>query len=126
MLEESKAYSGFSVDDLDAAREFYARKLGLEVGEGAMGLVLKIPGSNGVFVYPKEDHLPATYTILIFPVDDVDSAVDELVANGVVFQHYEGVTDSKGVARGIAASRGPDIAWFTAPAGNILSVLHEA
>ena len=125
MLEESKAYSGFSVDDLDAAREFYGQTLGLDVGQGAMGLVLKIPGSNGVFIYPKEDHVPATYTILNFPVDDIDATVDELVAKGVVFQRYDEVTDSKGIVRGIAANRGPDIAWFTDPAGNILSVLHE-
>lgn len=126
MLKESKAYSGFSVDDLEAARGFYGETLGLEVGESGPGLMLKIAGGNGILVYPKDDHTPATYTILNFPVDDIDAAVDELMDAGVAFELYEGMTDEKGVARGISTNRGPDIAWFRDPAGNILSVLHDA
>jgi catechol 2,3-dioxygenase-like lactoylglutathione lyase family enzyme len=127
MLTDSKAYSGFSVDDLEAARAFYGGVLGLRVADAPMGmLVLEILGGNGTFVYPKDDHVPATYTTLNFPVGDIDAAVDELVSKGVVFERYEGMTDEKGIARGLAAGRGPDIAWFKDPAGNILSVLQEA
>ena len=125
MLKDSKAFSGFSVNDLEAARSFYGQTLGLDVADSPMGLTLKIVGGNGTFVYPKDGHVPATYTILNFPVDDVDVAVDELTSNGVVFERYEGMTDDRGIARGIAANRGPDIAWFKDPAGNILSVLKE-
>jgi catechol 2,3-dioxygenase-like lactoylglutathione lyase family enzyme len=124
MLKDSKAYSGFSVPDLESAKRFYGETLGVDLKESGPGLVLLIPGSNGVLVYPKDDHVPATYTILNFPVADIDTAVDELGAKGVVFERYEGMTDDKGIARGIAAKRGPDIAWFKDPAGNILSVLH--
>ena len=88
--------------------------------------MLLIPNSNGVLIYPKDDHVPATYTALNFPVDDIDVVVDELAGKGVAFEHYEGMTDEKGIARGIASNRSPDIAWFKDPAGNILSVLHEA
>jgi len=90
-----------------------------------MGLFLKIVGSNSIFVYPKDDHTPATYTILNFSVADIDRAVDELTSRGVTFEHYENVTDKKGIARGLTAQRGPDIAWFKDPAGNILSVLNN-
>lgn len=126
MLKDSKAYSGFSVSDLAAAKTFYGETLGVELKDSGPGLVLLVPGSNGILVYSKDDHVPATYTTLNFPVADIDAAVDELAAKGVVFEHYEGVTDEKGVARGISVGRGPDIAWFKDPAGNILSVLHEA
>ena len=125
MLKDSQAYSGFSVNDLEKAKEFYGQTLGLEVEEGQMGLVLKITGGKGIFIYPKEDHVPANYTILNFPVDNIDQAVDELSAKGVKFEQYPEMTDAKGVARGIAAKMGPDIAWFKDPAGNILSVLNE-
>jgi catechol 2,3-dioxygenase-like lactoylglutathione lyase family enzyme len=125
MLKDSKAFSGFSVDDLDAARAFYGDTLGLDTEEGGPGFTLKIAGGNGVLVYPKDDHTPATYTILNFPVADIDRAVDELTGKGVSFEHYAGMTDDKGIARGRAAGRGPDIAWFKDPAGNILSVLDE-
>jgi catechol 2,3-dioxygenase-like lactoylglutathione lyase family enzyme len=124
MLKDSKAYSGFSVPDLESAKRFYGETLGVDLKGSGPGLVLLIPGSNGVLVYPKDDHVPATYTILNFPVADIDTAVDELGAKGVVFERYEGMTDDKGIARDIAAKRGPDIAWFKDPAGNILSVLH--
>ena len=124
MLKEARGFSGFSVDDLAAAKKFYGQTLGLEVVENGPGLLLKIAGGNGTLIYPKPDHAPATYTILNFPVDDIDRAVDELTRKGVTFEHYE-MTDNKGVARGISTGQGPDIAWFKDPAGNILSVLKE-
>jgi predicted enzyme related to lactoylglutathione lyase len=125
MLKYTTAFSGFSVNDLVAAKEFYSQTLGLAVDDGPMGLRLKIAGSNDVFVYQKDDHVPATYTMLNFVVEDIDQAVAELTGGGVALEHYDGMTDEQGVARGIAAGRGPDIAWFKDPAGNILSVLHE-
>ena len=125
MLKDSPAFSGFSVNDQAAAKAFYRQVLGLDVDDGTMGLFLKIAGSNVLFVYPKDDHIPATYTILNFPVADIDQAVDELTSRGVSFEHYENVTDEKGIARGLTAQRGPDIAWFKDPAGNILSVLNN-
>ncbi len=123
MFKDTKAFSGFSVNDLGSAREFYGQTLGLDVEEEAANLMLKIEGGNGIFVYPKDDHVPATYTILNFPVDDIDEAVDELTGKGVEFEHYENITDEKGILRGLSSGRGPDIAWFKDPAGNILSVL---
>ncbi len=125
MINATKAFSGFSVNDLDTAKTFYGQVLGLEVEESGPGLRLKVGGAGGILVYPKDDHVPATYTMLNFPVDDIDEAVDELARKGVRFEHYENMTDEKGVARGIAGGRGPDIAWFKDPAGNILSVLQE-
>ncbi len=126
MLKGSDAFSGFSVNDLAAAKEFYSGTLGLEVEEDGFGLRLKVAGPNGIFVYPKDDHAPATYTILNFRVDDVEKAVDELTRKGVKFERYENMTDEKGVARGVANGQGPDIAWFKDPAGNFLSVLKDA
>src|SRR6478672_7830479 len=102
MFKDTKAFSGFSVDDLAAAKAFYADTLGLEVEESPAGLTLKIAGGNGTLIYPKDNHTPATYTILNFPVDDIDQAVDELTARGVRFERYEGTpfeTDPKGVQR---------------------------
>lgn len=125
MFKDTKAYSGFSVNDLAAAKDFYGQVLGIDVEEHSPGLMLHIAGSNGTIVYPKENHQPATYTMLNFPVDDIDAAVDALAAKGVVFEHYASMTDEKGIARGNKTGRGPDIAWFKDPAGNILSVLHE-
>jgi catechol 2,3-dioxygenase-like lactoylglutathione lyase family enzyme len=125
MFKDTKAFSGFSVDDLGAARAFYGDTLGLDLDDGGPGFMLRIAGGNGVLVYPKEDHTPATYTILNFPVADIDSAVDELAGKGVTFERYPGMTDEKGIARGRAVGRGPDIAWFKDPAGNVLSVLDE-
>jgi predicted enzyme related to lactoylglutathione lyase len=127
MLKGSTAFSGFSVNDLAAAKKFYGQTLGLEVEDNGpgQGLVLKIAGGNGIFVYSKDDHIPATYTILNFRVDDIDQAVDELAGKGVQFEQYEKLTDKKGVARGISAGQGPDIAWFKDPAGNFLSLLRE-
>jgi catechol 2,3-dioxygenase-like lactoylglutathione lyase family enzyme len=122
MFENTKAFSGFSVDDIPKARRFYGDTLGLRVSEENGLLQLHIAGDRDVLVYPKEDHTPATFTILNFPVDDVEAAVDQLAARGVRFERYEGVEqDDKGIFRG----EGPLIAWFKDPAGNILSVLQQ-
>jgi catechol 2,3-dioxygenase-like lactoylglutathione lyase family enzyme len=124
MLAESKAFSGFAVDDLEKAREFYGETLGLDVealDEGPGLLSLHLPQGDAL-VYLKEDNRPANHTILNFPVDDIDAEVDELTSRGVSFERYEGFDqDEKGIARG----PGPEIAWFKDPAGNILSVLRQ-
>ena len=126
MLKDTHAFSGFSVNDLSAAKDFYGRMLGLDVETNPVGgLTLKIAGGNGIFIYSKENHVPATYTILNFPVDDIDHTVEELSAKGVTFEDYAGMTDKTGVARGISTGQGPDIAWFKDPAGNILSILQQ-
>jgi catechol 2,3-dioxygenase-like lactoylglutathione lyase family enzyme len=127
MFKPRAAFSGFSVDDLSKAREFYTGILGLKVDQDAMGLTLHLPGGATVFVYPKSNHQPATFTILNFVVDTIDDAVDELSRRGVRFERYEGEmkTDKKGIVRGISAKQGPDIAWFKDPAGNFISVLQE-
>jgi catechol 2,3-dioxygenase-like lactoylglutathione lyase family enzyme len=125
MFGSSKAFSGFSTDDLEAAKRFYGETLGIKVTEENGLLTLHLDdGGRPTLVYPKEDHVPATYTILNFPVADIDEAVDALVAKGVEFEKYPGSPqDEKGVMRGKANDMGPDIAWFKDPAGNILSVL---
>ena len=116
MFGTTKAFSGFSVDDLDAARKFYG------VSEENGLLTLHIAGDRDILVYPKPDHTPATYTVLNFPVDDIEAAVDELTRRGVRFERYDHLqADDKGIFRG----GGPLIAWFTDPAGNVLSVLQE-
>ncbi|MEO8105508.1 MAG: VOC family protein [Candidatus Saccharibacteria bacterium] len=125
MLHDSAAFSGFSVNDLAAAQAFYSQTLGLDVEETMGMLKLKVRGTNGILAYPKDDHQPATYTVLNFPVTNIDQAVDELTTKGVIFEHYDGMTDDKGIARGKTVQRGPDIAWFKDPAGNILSVLND-
>lgn len=123
MFTDTKAFSGFAVPDVEAARAFYGETLGLRTSEENGLLILHIAGDRDTIVYPKPDHTPATYTILNFPVDDVEAAVDELSARGVEFQRYDGFEqDEKGIARG----QGPDIAWFTDPAGNILAVLQAS
>ncbi len=120
MLENSRAFSGFSVDDVAAAKRFYGETLGLNVSEENGMLQLQIAGDREILVYPKEDHAPAVFTILNFPVDDIDEAVDGLVERGVQFERYESFgQDEKGIMR----DQGPDIAWFKDPAGNILSVI---
>jgi catechol 2,3-dioxygenase-like lactoylglutathione lyase family enzyme len=122
MFGDTKAFSGFSVDDIPAARRFYGETLGLTVTEEHGMLDLHLAGGTEILVYPKNDHRPATYTILNFPVDDIDQAVDQLAQRGVEFQSYPGLeTDEHGVFRG----GGPYIAWFKDPAGNVLSVLQE-
>jgi catechol 2,3-dioxygenase-like lactoylglutathione lyase family enzyme len=123
MLTNTKAFSGFSVNDMAKAKTFYSETLGLNVSEENGMLVLHIAGESDILVYPKPDHTPATFTILNFPVDDIDRAVDELAERGVHFERYDGFDqDEKGISRG----EGPPIAWFEDPAGNILSVLQEA
>lgn len=124
MLTESKAFSGFSVDDIPKAKAFYGETLGIEVSEDHGMLSLHLAGGRDTLVYPKPNHTPASFTILNFPVDDIEATVDALTARGVEFERYEGTpmeTDAKGIFRG----GGPLIAWFTDPAGNILSVLEE-
>ena len=122
MFRETKAFSGFTVDDIAAAKTFYSETLGLNVSEDGGMLTLHIAGNRDILVYPKADHVPATYTILNFPVDDIDKAVDQLTERGVRFERYEHIeADEKGIVRG----GGPLIAWFTDPAGNVLSVLQE-
>ena len=122
MFENTKAFSGFAVDDVLRARAFYAETLGLKTSEEHGLLTLHIAGDRATLVYPKPDHTPANYTILNFPVDDIDKAVDELAARGVRFERYDGFgQDEKGIFR----EEGPYIAWFKDPAGNVLSVLQE-
>ncbi len=127
MLKEAKAFSSFSVNDLKKAKEFYGQNLELEVVETKEGLGLKITGGGEIFIYPKANHTPATFTVLNFPVDDIEQAVAKLGRRGVRFESYEGEmkTDEKGIFRGAARGEGPNIAWFKDPAGNILSVLEE-
>jgi catechol 2,3-dioxygenase-like lactoylglutathione lyase family enzyme len=123
MFKEDKAFSSFSVDNLQRAKEFYGKTLGLEIAEAHGLLELHIAGSRRIIIYPKTNHTPATFTILNFPVDNIERAVDELNMRGVRFEHYEGdiKTDGKGIHRG----KGSLIAWFKDPAGNILSLLEE-
>jgi catechol 2,3-dioxygenase-like lactoylglutathione lyase family enzyme len=125
MFKESEAFSGFSVDDLEKANDFYGNKLGIQTEISDAGLALNIPGRRPVFLYPKDNHQPATYTVLNFPVGSVDQAVDDLAAAGVQMEHYgpDFGQDEKGISRD---PRGPVIAWFKDPAGNILSVIEES
>lgn len=128
MLRDSHAFSGFSATNLEAAKEFYGNTLGLDAELTDMGLQITTNGNNPIFVYQKDNHEPASFTILNFPVEDIDKAVDELSARGVQFERYEGFPfeqDEKGIARGKAAGMGPDIAWFKDPAGNTLAVLQD-
>ncbi len=121
MFEFTQTFSSFSVDDLPRAKQFYSDTLDLSASEEMGGLRLQLGGGSEVFVYPKDDHFPATFTVLNFVVDDIDGAVANLSSAGVRFEHYEGElqTDEKGIFRG----QGPTIAWFKDPAGNILSVV---
>ncbi|WP_438352147.1 VOC family protein [Microbacterium sp. CJ88] len=123
MFTADHAFSGFSVDDIDAARDFYGTKLGLNVTDNDMGfLEIHLPTGSDILIYSKPNHEPASFTILNFPVEDVETAVDELNGRGVVTKIYTDPdfgTDAKGISRGM----GPDIAWFRDPAGNVLSVL---
>jgi predicted enzyme related to lactoylglutathione lyase len=121
MLGNSPAFSGYSVDDISTAKQFYGDTLGLDVSESNGLLTLHLAGGRETLIYPKgEGHQPATFTVLNFPVDDIEAAVDDLVARGVEFERYGGMEQDD---RGIARAGGPLIAWFTDPAGNILSVL---
>ena len=122
MFKDTKAFSGFSVDDVAKAKEFYGQTLGLDVSEANGLLMLHLAGGKDVVVYPKADHIPATFTILNFPVDNIEQAVDDLAARGVRMEiYFEGSQDAKGISRG----EGPLIAWFKDPAGNILSVIEQ-
>ncbi len=126
MLTDSHAFAGFSVDDITRAREFYAGTLGLDVTEVNGMLTLHLAGGGRVLVYPKDDHRPASFTVVNFPVADIDRAVDELASAGVAFERYEGMPhDARGVVRPPDPAYGPPIAWFRDPAGNILSVLQS-
>jgi len=123
MFKDTKAFSGFSVNDLQKAKEFYNNTLGIEISEGIMGiLTLHLSGGGKVIIYPKPNHEPATFTVLNFPVSDVEKTVDELIGKGITFEQYDGEikTNEKGIAKG---DKGPTIAWFKDPAGNIISVL---
>ena len=122
MLETNKAFSSFSVNDLEKAKQFYGQTLGLKVKESPEGLELH-PGQQSIFIYPKPNHEPATFTVLNFQVNNIDAVVDDLKQKGVNFEHYEGEikTDTKGIHR----DNGPTIAWFKDPAGNILSVVER-
>jgi predicted enzyme related to lactoylglutathione lyase len=122
MFENTTAFSGFAVDDIEAAKKFYGETLGLKTSEQYGLLTLHLAGGRDTLVYPKPDHTPATYTILNFQVDDIDAAVDELISHGVELEKYEGIgQDEKGINR----AGGPYIAWFKDPAGNILAVLQQ-
>jgi predicted enzyme related to lactoylglutathione lyase len=123
MFKDTHAFSGFSADDIPRAKQFYGETLGLNVTDEMGGLALHLGGGGNVFIYPKDNHVPATFTVLNFPVADVEQAVDRLTEAGVTFERYEGFEqDEKGIARG---GEGPTIAWFKDPAGNILSVLDQ-
>ena len=122
MFRSSPAFSGFSASDIDRARAFYADTLGVEVSEENGMLTLHLSGGGKVLVYPKDDHVPATYTVLNFPVADIDAAVDRLAAAGVQFERYDGMPQDE---RGVMRQYGPPIAWFKDPDGNILAVLEE-
>lgn len=124
MFRNTKAFSGFSVNDIQKAKEFYGETLGLEVSETHGLLSLHLAGGATILVYPKPNHIPATFTILNFPVADIEEAVDQLSRKGVRFERYDGdlKTDDKAIFRG----GGPLIAWFKDPAGNVLSVLEES
>jgi predicted enzyme related to lactoylglutathione lyase len=121
----TKAFSTFSVDDLQKAKNFYGQTLGVDVTESEEGLSLQFDDGVNIFIYPKPNHQPATFTVLNFPVEDIDKAVDKLTGLGIQFELYEGEmkTDEKGVFRGADNNKGPNIAWFKDPAGNVLSVI---
>lgn len=129
MFTAKVAFSGFSVNDQEAAKKFYTETLGLTLEDEKMGLTFSLPNGGRLFAYPKDDHQPATYTMLNLVVDDIDAAIDELESKGVTFEQYDmgngAKTDEKGVLRGLSAEMGPDIAWFKDPAGNILSIMQD-
>lgn len=124
-------FSGFSVDNINDAKNFYTKILGLTLKSEEMGLQLKAPDDTMLFIYPKKDHQPATFTVLNFAVDDIDDAVDELTKQGVKFEHYGDLDgtpieqDEKGILRSYGDGDNPDIAWFKDPAGNVLSVIQQ-
>ena len=128
MLQDSYTFNGFSTDDLEASKTFYAETLGLEVLENEMGILeIKAAGSNAFIIYPKENHQPATFTVLNFEVKDIENKVDGLISKGIVFEQYPEPmkTDKKGICWSPDKNTGPHIAWFKDPAGNILSLIAE-
>jgi len=120
MLKDKPAFSGFSTNDIEAAKRFYGETLGVDVSDDHGMLNLKLAGGQRVLIYPKDDHVPATFTVLNFEVADIDAAVDDLAVKGVAFERYEGSGQD---AKGIARQYPPPIAWFKDPAGNVLSVI---
>jgi len=129
MVNAKYIFSGFSVNDSDEAKKFYTETLGLKQVDEKMGLRFELPGGGVIFVYQKDDHQPATFTILNLIVDDIDQTVDELSKQGIKLEIYDnmpGKQDEKGIMRGLSANMGPDIAWFKDPAGNIISVIQES
>ena len=128
MFKNANAFSGFSTNDLEKAKVFYGDTLGITAEDNGMGLELQFPNGHSVFIYEKDDHTPATYTVLNFPVDDIDAAVESLTEAGIETLRYESLPaeqDERGILRGKAAGMGPDIAWFNDPAGNVLAVLEN-
>jgi predicted enzyme related to lactoylglutathione lyase len=128
MVEVKGAFSGYSTDNIDLAKKFYQNIIGLGVKEAMGGLELDFPGGQQVFIYPKNEHQPATYTVLNLVVGDINAAVDELVAKGVVFEHYDtmpAAQDERGVLRGKDTGMGPNIAWFKDPGGNIVALVEQ-
>ena len=123
IFKAAESFCSFSVNDLQKAKEFYGQKLGLDVTETPEGLDLRV-GNNALFLYPKENHTPASFTVLNFPVNDIEEAIDELTSMGVTLEHYN-LPDIKTDTRGIFRGPGHQIAWFKDPAGNILSVIEE-
>ncbi|HEV7683898.1 MAG TPA: VOC family protein [Pyrinomonadaceae bacterium] len=124
IFKDAKCFSSFSVNDLQQAKEFYSETLGLKVTEMEEGLELNLAGGNSVFLYPKPNHTPASFTVLNFPVKDIDEAVDEITTLGIRLEQYD-LPDLKTDKKGIMRGNGPQIAWFKDPAGNILSVVQE-
>lgn len=128
MFNEARPFSGYSVDDLEEAKTFYGEVLGIAIEDTGMGLMMSFPNGQTIYLYEKEDHTPAAYTVLNFPVDDIEAAVDSLVEAGVRMQRYNTLPaeqDSRGILRGKSAGMGPDIAWFEDSAGNVLAVLEN-
>ena len=128
MFNEARPFSGYSVDDLEEAKTFYGEVLGIAIEDTGMGLMMSFPNGQTIYLYEKEDHTPAAYTVLNFPVDDIEAAVDSLVEAGVRMQRYNSLPaeqDSRGILRGKSAGMGPDIAWFEDSAGNVLAVLEN-
>lgn len=128
MFRDVKPFSGYSVNDLEEAKTFYGEMLGIAIDDNGMGLELQFPNGHSVFLYEKDDHEPATFTVLNFPVDDINTAVDSLVEAGITMKRYDnmpGDQDGRGIMRGKSAGMGPDIAWFEDPAGNVLAVLEN-
>lgn len=128
MFQNAHAFSGYSVDDQEAAKVFYSETLGCAVNDNGMGLFVEFPNGHSVFLYEKTDHQPATFTVLNFPISDINAAIDALTEAGVTMERYSDLPaeqDERGVLRGKQAGMGPDIAWFKDPAGNILSVLED-